>query len=194
MDGMAEELERYFVRLEEEGQKLPGIKRTGKPHFGAISIASGIDYKFLTSEPARRLISVAAEALGVERLPRLRGEKLLKQNSSLVANYLRWLGERGLTLPEDPRHKREIFFRQAEIESGLAPNTLVLKKPEASDSDVARLRVMLQDSVLRLRLGVRILLQSPGDDVALITYERLLERGTEERRSELKGRRSADPQ
>jgi|SRR5579885_70043 len=192
MDVMAKRLEKYLARLEAEGQKVPANRSSGKPNFRIISAASGVDYKFLSTEPAKRRISVAADALGVKRMlwsAELRREKIFEQNRSRVADYLKWLEEHGLTLPEDPKSRGKIFFRQAEIEAGLGSDTLSLKNGSA-----ARLREVLQSSVTRLGLGVRVLPQSLGQAVTLITYERLLERGAEERRVELKGKSSSDQQ
>jgi hypothetical protein len=197
MDERMDRLKKYLTRLKKHGQKVPGDRGNGEPHFRLISAASGVDYKFLTATPARRRISAAVDALGMDTKhdpAKLSGKRLFEQNRLLLDKYLKGLGRRGLTLPEDPTRRGKIFFLQVEVEVGLRPNTLILNGSELDNSGRVCLRDMLQRSVPRLGLGVRITSQSPGHTVSPITYERLLEKGTKERKHELKGKSSPDQQ
>lgn len=197
MDEMMDKLEKYFARLKKKGQKVPSGGSDGNPHFRLISVTAGVDYKFLTAEPARRRINVAVKDLGIDvkhGSSDLWRKRLFEQNRLLVGTYLRGLEKQGLSLPENPKCRGEVFFPQAEIEAGLAPNTLTLNGSESDDSGRARLRGMLKSSIPRLGLGVRVLPHSPGRNAPLITYERLLKRGTEERKHELQGKPNSDQQ
>ena len=117
-----------------------------------------------------------------------------ERNCSLLENYIELLKQNGLKLPEDPKRKGEIFFVQLEIEAGLEQCTLTLKGIESEKAYKVRLQQMLKNRSSELGLEVRVLPQSLNREATALTYAFLLQRGTEERENELKGKRSAKQQ
>lgn len=183
-------LNSYFMRLELRGEGIPRWGSQKRPHFGAISAAANVDLKFLLTEPCRQRIALAVNNLGFVNQTRGHSgyKELFIKNSALINNYLQWLGENGLKLPENPAHRGEVYFAQVEIEAGINRHSLTLKGVEGDHAYKLQLRQTILSASARLGVEVRVLPQSPGQNPPSFTYEQLLEKGTEHRWHELKGR------
>jgi hypothetical protein len=196
-DEMLSRLDSYLVGLKSRGEKLPTWKEAQKPHFKVISAAAGINYGFLLAQAGKQRISLAVQEIGLMPINGSRKSRFSEQyerNCSLLENYIELLKQNGLKLPEDPKRKGEIFFVQLEIEAGLEQCTLTLKGIESEKAYKVRLQQMLKNRSSELGLEVRVLPQSLNREATALTYAFLLQRGTEERENELKGKRSAKQQ
>lgn len=193
MGEMKKKLDVDRTRPKKLGQDVQSGTHQGKPHFRSVSAAPSGEHESLAGAPAGHRVSLTVHDLsadGERGAAELKGRNIFEQNRALVANYLKWLGERGLNLPENPRRRGEIFFPQAEVEAGVSCNSLNLNKNHVDNSNRARLREMLDCSVTRLGLAVRVLPQRPGQEETPITFGRMLEAGKKERKLELMGRPS----
>jgi hypothetical protein len=99
-----------------------------------------------------------------------------------------------MRLPENPTRRGKVFLEQLEIEAGLRPGTLDAHRPSKKGRPSSDLVKMIESSVPRLGLEVRVLNQCAGSPWEPLTYETLLEQGTEERRRELENKRNATQQ
>jgi hypothetical protein len=194
---MLSRLDTYLIGLKSRGEKLPTWRAAQKPHFKVISAAANVDYSFLFAQAGKQRISLAVQEIGLLPVNGSQKSRLSEQyerNCSLLENYIELLKRNGLTLPEDPKHKGQIFFTQLEIEAGLQQSTLTLKGIESDQAYKVRLQQMLKNLTSDLGLKIRVLPQTLNREVTALTYEFLLQRGTEEREKELKGKRWAKQQ
>jgi hypothetical protein len=190
-------LESYFDSLRTSGKQLPRQLNEARPHFRRISAAAGIDFGYLLKEPYRQRVMLAAEEIGLaprEGTETSRREARFNENRIVLDNYLQWLKDNALKLPEDPTHRGKIFFPQVIIEAGLSPRAITLRDTDWEAAYHARLRQTVKAAATSLGLEVRLLPQSPGQQRIPITYEQLLTKGTEERKRQLKGKRSSEAQ
>jgi transcriptional regulator with XRE-family HTH domain len=116
------------------------------------------------------------------------------QNQAKLDNYLKWMNDNALKLPEDPTFRGKVFFAQVAVEAGLGPNALAARNTARKSASNDRLRQSVENAVSKLGLEVRVLPQSPVQKQTPLTYEQLLKWGTEERKKELKESRSAAAQ
>lgn len=197
VDSIMQMLDGYFESLSSRGERLPSHKGKESPHFRAISAASGIDFKYLIKEPYRQRVILAVQEVGLipqEGTQASRREIGFNQNRAILSNYLNWLEDNALKLPEDPGHRGEVFFAQVEIESGLSPMALKLKGTEGGQAYNVLLRQMIKKAAACLGMEVRVLPHNPGEQRTMLSYEQLLVKGTEERAGELIDRSSAQQQ
>ncbi|MGB8508157.1 MAG: hypothetical protein WCD76_07120 [Pyrinomonadaceae bacterium] len=197
MDEKMQQLETYVESLKAQGVGLPSQVNREVPHFRAISAASGIDFRYLTKEPYKQRVLLAAEEIGLihkEVTEASRSEANFIQNQVKLDSYLRWLKNEVLKLPEDPNYRGRVFLHQVAIEAGLTPQALMVRKPDSEQSYRIRLKQSVEKAVSSLGLEVRVLPQSPGDKRTPLTYGQLLEQGTEERKRELTNSSSAAAQ
>jgi transcriptional regulator with XRE-family HTH domain len=197
MGDIMSRLEGYFDELKSRGGKLPSCSRSPEPHFRAISAAARIALSHLRTEPYKARIVLAARELGLT--PR-EGTQLaeraarFEKNHALLTNYLKWLKDNGLKLPRDPRNQKKIFYPQVAIEAGLSRGALPIKKTDGEPTPTASLLQLIDDAASSLGSEVRVLPQSPGHPRPSFSYQQLIERGTEERRKELKDKPKARQQ
>lgn len=197
VDKGIQQLETYFETLKTKGERLPRQGNKKAPHFRTISAVSGIDFGYLIREPYRQRVLLAAEEIGLT--PRegnlaSRLETLYLQNRAKLDNYLKWLNDNALKLPEDPKHQGKVFFSQITIEAGLGSHALVARYTKRKEAYTVSLRQLVENAVSKLGLEVRVLPQSPGQKQTPFTYKQLLKSGSEERKKELKDSRSAKAQ
>jgi integrase/transcriptional regulator with XRE-family HTH domain len=196
-DEMLSRLDTYLVGLKCRGEKLPTWRAAQKPHIKVISAAANVAYSFLLAQAGKQRISLAVQEIGLMRAKGSQKSRLSEQyehNCSLLENYIELIRKNGLKLPEDPTHKGQIFFAQLEIEAGLQQSTLTLKGIESDKAYKVRLQQMLKNLSLELGLEVSVLPQTLNWETTTLTYEFLLQRGTQERENKLKGKRSAKQQ
>jgi hypothetical protein len=190
IDEKMQQLEIYLETLKIKGERIPSQISREAPHFRAISAASGIDIRYLVEEPYRQRVLLASEEIGLdlkEETRTSRYETLYLQNRVKLDNYLKWLNDNALKLPEDPTHRGKVFFAQITIEADLGSNALLARNIDCKRANNVRLRQAIENAVSRLGIEVRVLPQSPGQIQTPFTYEQLLTKGTEERKKELKG-------
>jgi hypothetical protein len=183
--------EEYLNELKTRGERLPTRVSDMKPNFRAISAASGVGYKYLCTHPFRQRITLAVKEIGLtppETSRELRRQQTFEKNRALLSAYLEWLGKYGFKLPEDPRHRGQVFFRQVEIEAGLSHDALTLKNVASDNAPTVLLKKAVTIASRRGGVEVRILTQFPGQRVAQFTYERLRDRGSEARAIELENK------
>ena len=197
VDETMNKLELYLDGLRARGEKLPKCVFQERPHFRAISAASGVDFGFLLSQPYKQRITLAIQEIGFTQNEKSHWSKLnerFEQNCQRLSNYFSWLEVRGEKLPENPEKRGEVFFAQIEIEAALTPDALRLKNTESDKARNLALHQIIKDVVPQLGVEVRVLLQSPGERPSQISYKQLLESGTKERDRELIGKRGARQQ
>jgi hypothetical protein len=197
MDETMQRLESYVSGLKTRGEHLPSRTRRQSPHFRAISAASGIDFKYLIIEPCKSRITLAVEEVGLAPKKgslKYRREASYSRNSALLRNYLKWLMDNGLKLPEDPWRREEILFTQVEAEAGLGLHSLCVRPRDGDRAPNVLLRGMIKEAAVSLGMEVRVLPYGPGDQQSPITYAQLLEKGAEARAIELTDRPQARQQ
>lgn len=194
MDETIKKLDSYFGELKAKGSKVPRHNSRKRPHFKAISAASGIEYRKLFTEPYRQRIDLAVKEIGFSCRKgldeRLQWHESFQHNQVLLDKYIEWLKKNGLKLPEDPKRKGKLFFAQLEIEAGLNPNALIIKGRETENSYRMQLIRLIESAILEIGMDVRILPCRPGEAISQITYGDLFTRGSVERKGELEGRSS----
>lgn len=192
-----DKLESYFNDLAEQGMKIPSRENGAKPHFGAISVKSGVSYRYLLTQPLKQRIILATREIGLASSQDSRALKLkrdVEKTCELLNHYLKWLEKNGLTLPEDPTRKGKVFLRQVEIESGVERNTLPLKEIGPDQDYKVGLKHNIEAAASRLGIEVRVLPQSPRQINSPVTHEQLLIQGTAARQGELQGKLGARQQ
>jgi hypothetical protein len=197
MKDPATELNTYFHELSQSGKKIPQRPGKNKPYFRAISASTGIEVKDLLRPPYRQVINLAVQEIGFaphESTQASRRQELFEKKQVQLSAYLKWLEENGLKLPENPKRNGQVFFAQVEIEVGLSSQSLIIKGLESDRAAKRRFHQMIEDSIPRLGMEVRVLPQSPGHTVEQLTYDRLLKSGLAERAHELTGKPSARQQ
>jgi hypothetical protein len=197
MDEIMSKLDEYFGGLKQQGLKVPAWATRAKPNFSAISAASGVSLGFLRVEPCRQRIVLAAKEIGLtprDSTQDPRREAWFEENHALLNNYIKWLKDNGLKLPEAPGHRGKVFYEQVVIESGLSPRSLRLRKTDGERAHTVRLLRMVDDAYKSIGGEVRVLPQSPGCPPPPITYQQLFEKGSAERKEELKGKPKAEQQ
>lgn len=197
MDELMIQLDGYFDGLKARGAKLPVRSVGNKPHFHAISAASGIPFSILRTEPYSQRIILATREIGLaprEGTQASRQQAWFEESRALLSNYLKWLKDNGLKLPEAPGHRGRVFYEQVVIEAGLKPLTLRLRKRDGERAYTVRLLRMVDDAHKSMGGEVRVLPQSPGCPPPSITYQQMFEKGSAERKEELKGKPEAKQQ
>jgi hypothetical protein len=197
MDEIMSTLQGYFDGLKSRGAKLPAWSLKDKPHFRAISAASGVPLSYLRQEPYHQKILLASREIGVAKREgtfEAKREASFEENRALLNNYLTWLKDNGLKLPADPRHRGKVFYEQVVIEAGLSPRALRLRKTDGEQAYIVRLLRMVDGALKSLGSEVRVLPQSPGHHTPSFTYQDLIERGSAERKKELEGKPKAEQQ
>lgn len=185
------QFEAYLKALRERGERLP-IRISGrKLNFRAISAASGVGYKYLCTRPFRQRITLAVKEIGLFAPEASRTQRELQafeKNLDSLGAYLKRLEAYGHKLPEHPKHRGQIFFRQVEVEAGLSHDALTSKNVRSEEAPVAILKKTLTNAAKRVGVEVRILPRAPRRDVGRLTYERLREGGSKARAVELKNK------
>lgn len=197
IDEKAHELDSYFDVLAKRGEKVPTRSYERMPSFRAISAASGIDLKYLSSEPLKQRINLAVNEIGLmpfEGTFESRRRAAFEKKCNLLKGYLSWLAENGINLPEDPKHKGRVFFQQVAIESGIGHWALCRSGRENPEAYNITLLKFIEEAAPRLGMEVRVLPQLPGREQPAITFGQLFEKGSEARKGELKGKSNADQQ
>lgn len=194
---MMSKLEEYFNDLKSRGSKLPSHSVERVPHFRAISAATKIPLSQLRTGPYKERIISAARELGLTPQEGTKGvahAAWFEENRMLLTNYLKWLKDNGHRLPKDPRDRRKIFYTQVAIEAGLSRGALTLRKTDGEHAYAVSLIKLVDAAAASLGSEVRVLPQSPGCPRPSISYQQLTDKGTEERKKELKGRPKARQQ
>lgn len=197
VDERMQQLETYIKALKTQGGEFPNRDGCNAPHFRAVSAVSGIDFNYLIKEPYRQRVLLAAEEIGLtpkNGTQKERAEVKFFQKRAKLDNYFQWLNDNAFKLPEEPTHRGRVFFAQVAVEAGLSHNALPIKKSDGERAYNVRLRQSVEEAASSLGIEVRVLPQSPGHKQNPLTYEQLLEKGTEERKKELKDSRSAAAQ
>jgi hypothetical protein len=194
MDNQPKAAERFLRRVKGRGGEVSRpINQEEKTHFRSTTRAWETDLSFLNGKPAGRRFTSAGrgEDLGPARSPgRLGLEKLFERNRAFLAGYLGALERGGLSLPENPMRGGEVFYPQVEAESGLPRNSLAARQADVGDDNAIHLRGLIDGAVPGLGVELRVLPRLPSKPPSPLTYERLLERGTEARMRELLGKGS----
>lgn len=191
MDEEMDKLNAYFNDLQLRREKIPTCSLTNKPHFRAISAGSGVSVSSLRVEPYGQRLILAIKEIGLSpRVKTFASERaaLFEKNRTCLSHYLEWLKSNGYKLPEDPRHRGKIFHEQVVLEAGLSPGALRPTNNHGEDSYCLKLLRMMDESRASLGSEVRVLPQSPGSPNVSLTYQQLLEQGSEQRRKELEGK------
>lgn len=196
MDEMMQKLEDYLERLKQQGAKIPKWTDKKTPHLRVISAASGVPYGQLSAGPLRRRIGSAVREIGLEdrRNQARNREAIFDRKCALLNEYFSYLERGGFNLPEVPKSGGEVFFAQVEVEAGLPQRSLSLIDYENEHDNNTRLRRLVGSAASRLGLGVRVLPRSPATELAPLTYERFIERGSTERKKELSAKSNARQQ
>lgn len=179
-------LDAYIAGLKKAGAKLPSHAHRSQPHITRISVVSGVRRRFFYTPEGRRWLNLATQEIGLEEkhgATTARLERHAEESTELVVRYLRCLEDRGMKLPEDPTLSGIVFLDQLKVEAGLAP--------QPPNNELVKI---IESAVPRLGMEVRVLTQNPRDPRETLVYETLLEKGTEERRRELKGKPNARQQ
>jgi hypothetical protein len=111
-----------------------------------------------------------------------------EENKAEIETYIQALRIRGLRLPEDPQRKAEIFFEQVEAEAGLNFGALTLRNVETEGAYNVLLRDKVKEAAATLGLEIRLLPASFAEADSGISYKQLLQKGTEQRQHQLKGK------
>jgi hypothetical protein len=190
-------LEAYITKLKKAKGQLPSHADQSRPHISRISVATGIPRRYFYTPEGSRQLNLAVQEIGLgtkgEATP-VGLKTRVEEDTDCVGSYLRWLESSGMRLPENPTRRRKVFLEQLEIEAGLRPGTLDAHRPSKEGRPSSDLVKMIESSVPRLGLEVRVLTQCVGSPWEPLTYEMLLEKGTEERRHELENKRNATQQ
>jgi hypothetical protein len=197
MDEKMRALDTYIQSLKLKGEGLPSYVEGKRPHFHAISAASGVDFTFLTKEPYRQRVMLAVDEVGLttkEGTKEERREARFHRNRILLTNYFEWLKANGFKLPEDPLRRGKVFFAQLIIEAGLSLGAITLQKTKGEHSYEPFLHRQVEEAYKSLGTEVRVLPQYPGRQQQSLTYDEVLNKGTAERKVELRDKPSADPQ
>jgi integrase len=121
-------------------------------------------------------------------------ENIFVRNSALISKYLNFLESRGLKLPEHPHHRGKVFYAQIWAEAGVNYESLKETDYKTNDPEKVQLRETIGRAVSTLGIEIRILPQHPSRMQTPITWDHLLEQGTANRASELKGKPNARQQ
>lgn len=197
MHNNEERLAAYIAGLKNAGARLPSCANKAKPHLTRISAASMVDRRFLYTVEGRRQINLAVQEIGLDvklGSATARSKRHEEENADLISRYLQWLEDHGIRLPEHPMRRSVVFLDQLKVEAGLRPDDLDPRRLVKKGSPDNELMGMIESAVPRLGLEVRVLTRRVGEPDAPLTYEALMEKGTEERRRELEGKPNASQQ
>jgi hypothetical protein len=184
-----ETIARHSGRTKRQADKVSAGHVQERAHEKTTPTASGVILK----RGVRRRITQAVRkdnAADARSSGRPGLEQRFERNHAILTTYFAMLEGGGHALPGNPKTPGEVFLPQVEAESGLPYNSLVRLRAGDGEEYGVRLRGVLQGAAKRLRVELRVLPRSPGAIPVPLTYARLLERGTEERRRELRCKRS----
>lgn len=190
----ANRLEAYLTKLKKAKGQLPSHADQSRPHISRISVASGIPQRFFYTPEGRRRLNLAIQEIGLGAKEDSALEVRLEGYADYVGRHLRRLESHGIKLPEHPTRRGEVFLSQLAVEAGLHPGILGARRLRKEGSRYSDLIKMIESAVPRLGVEVRVLTQHVEGLRETLTYETLLEKGTEERRLELENKPNATQQ
>lgn len=193
----ANRLKAYIAKQKKAGAKLPSYANKAQPHLTRISAAAMVNRRFLNTPEARQQINQAVQEIGLDvkqGAATARSKKHEEENVELISHYFGWLEERGMKLPEHPTRRGVVFLDQLKVEAGVRHDDIDARRMVKKGCPDNELMKMIESAVTSLGLEVRVLTYRVGEPFEALTYETLLEKGTEERRRELEGKPNAAQQ